>query len=183
MKKKIFLAAVLLLPLAYLIYRLFGTGVKDPIKYIYTVTGVTALTLLYITTSISMIRKVKNFVRYRRMIGLFSFFYALLHMSNFIILDMELDLIQAIDETLKKPFVYLGMIAFLILLFMAITSLRALFARFFKYHKVIYLAILLATIHFAMAQKALTMWQWELLGFLALFGVVKLLQRTRVLNL
>lgn len=177
------LAAVLLLPLAYLLYRLFGTGVKDPIKYIYTVTGVTALTLLYITTSISMVRKVANFVRYRRMIGLFSFFYALLHMSNFLILDMELDVMQTVDETLKKPFVYLGMTVFLILLFMAITSLRSLFAKYFKYHRVIYPAILLATIHFAMAQKVLTMWQWELLGFLMLFGIVKLLQRTKVLNL
>lgn len=183
MKKKIFLAAVLLLPLAYLLYGLFGTGVKDPIKYIYSVTGITALTLLYITTSISMIRKVANYVRYRRMIGLFSFFYALLHMSNFLILDMELDLIHAVDETLKKPFVYLGMTAFLILLFMAITSLRVLFAKYFKYHKVIYIAILLATIHFAMAQKALTMWQWVLLGALTLFGTLKILQRTKIIKL
>lgn len=183
MKRKIALAVVLLGPLAYLLYRLFGTGVTDPLKYIYTVTGATALTLLYITTSISMVRKIHNFVRYRRMIGLFSFFYALLHMLNFVIFDMELDLANAVSETLDKPFVYLGMIAFFILLFMAVTSLRVFFARFFKYHKVIYIAIILGTVHFAMAQKALSMWQWELLAFLAFFGIVKLLQRIKVLKL
>lgn len=174
---------MLLAPLAYLLYRIFGTGVTDPIKYIYTLTGATALTLLYITTSISMVRKVRNFVRYRRMIGLFSFFYALLHMLNFLILDMELDLANALAETLDKPFVYLGMSAFLILLFMAITSLRVLFARFFKYHKVIYIAIILATIHFVMAQKALSIEQWGYLGLMGIIGLFKLLQRTGVLKL
>ncbi len=183
MKRKLLLAAVLLVPLGYLLYRLFATGVADPIKFIYTVTGGSALVLLYITTSISMLRKLHNFVRYRRMIGLFSFFYALLHMLNFVILDMELDIPKAVAETLDKPFVYLGMTAFLILLFMAITSLRILFARFFKYHKVIYLAITLATIHFAMAQKALSLEQWGYLGVMGIIALLKLLQRTRLLNL
>lgn len=179
MNAKLLLAAVLLLPLCYLVYRLFGTGVEDPIKYIYTVTGATALILLYITTSISMIRKYTNLVRYRRMVGLFSFFYALLHMLNFMVLDRELDVAAAIKETLDKPFVYLGMSAFLILLFMAVTSLRIFFAKFFKYHKVIYLAIILATVHFAMAQKALNMVQWGYLGLMGVIIVFKIRQRMK----
>jgi len=183
LKRKIFLFVLLSMPFGFLLYRLFGTGVEDPIKYIYTVTGATALTLLYITTSISMIRKISNLVRYRRMVGLFSFFYAFLHMLNFTILDRELDLAAAVNETLDKPFVYLGMITFLILLFMAVTSLRVLFARFFKYHKVIYIAIVLASIHFAMAQKALSMEQWAYLGLMGVVLVFKILQRTKLLNL
>lgn len=74
-----------------------------------------------------MLKKAVNLIKYRRTIGLFSFFYAFLHMLNFVILDMKLDLSTVLKETLEKPFIYLGMSTFLILLFMAITSLKILF--------------------------------------------------------
>ena len=183
MNKQLALVLVLLMPLAFLIYMLFVNEVDDPIKYIYTVTGGTAITLLYITPSLSMIKKAVNFIKYRRTVGLFSFFYALLHMLNFIILDMELDVASAIKETLDKPFIYLGMIAFFILLFMAITSLRVLFSDFYKYHKIIYIALLLVTIHFVMAQKALAIDQWVYLLIMVIIGIFKFLQRTKLLNI
>jgi len=183
LNKQLALVLVLLMPLAFLIYMLFVNEVDDPIKYIYTVTGGTAITLLYITTSLSMIKKAVNFIKYRRTVGLFSFFYALLHMLNFIILDMELDVASAIKETLDKPFIYLGMIAFFILLFMAITSLRVLFSDFYKYHKIIYIALLLVTIHFVMAQKALAIDQWVYLLIMVIIGIFKFLQRTKLLNI
>jgi len=181
--KPMLLVGALLSPLAYLLYRLFATGVDDPIKYIYTLTGATALSLLFATTTISMVRRAVNLLRYRRTVGLFGFFYALLHLLNFLVLDMELDLGAAVRETIDKPFIYLGMSAFVIVLFMAITSLRVLFTRFYRYHKVLYLALLLGSVHFAMAQKALSMTQWALLGVMALIGMFKLLQRTGVLKL
>lgn len=181
--KKPLLAFVLLTPLFYLLYQLFVTGVEEPVKQIYKITGATALTLLYATTTISMIRKKFSLLTYRRMVGLFGFFYALLHMLNFVVLDMELDLAEVLDETLEKPFIYLGMIAFLILLFMAVTSLRALFSKFYKYHKVLYLALILGTIHFVMAQKALEVDQWAYLGVMMIIGGFKVLQRTGVLKL
>jgi sulfoxide reductase heme-binding subunit YedZ len=162
---------------------LFVEGVDDPIKYIYFITGASAIILLYATTSISMVKRFIHLVKYRRTVGLFSFFYALLHMLNFIILDMELDLYFALKETLDKPFIYLGMIAFFILLFMAITSLRKLFPKFYKYHKVIYIAIILVTIHFVMAQKAFSLEQW---GYLLIMGIIimfKILQRTHLIKI
>ncbi|QOP42405.1 ferric reductase [Sulfurimonas marina] len=162
---------------------LFIVEVDDPIKYIYTVTGATAITLLYATTTISLVKKIVNFIKYRRTVGLFSFFYALLHMLNFIILDMELDLEFAIQETLDKPFIYLGMSAFFILLFMAITSLKKLFSKFYKYHKVIYIAIILVTIHFIMAQKALSLEQFGYLFIMGIIVVLKILQRTNLIKL
>jgi methionine sulfoxide reductase heme-binding subunit len=178
--KKLLLAFTLLLPFVYLLYMLFVHEVEDPIKYIYTITGSTALILLYITTTISMVKKAVNLLTYRRMVGLFSFFYAFLHMLNFVILDMELDFMEVLEETLEKPFIYLGMSAFLILLFMAITSLKVLFSKFYKYHKVIYLALLLASIHFAMAQKALNINQWGYIFIMVVIGVFKFLQRTKL---
>ncbi|WP_304546147.1 sulfite oxidase heme-binding subunit YedZ [Sulfurimonas microaerophilic] len=183
MNKHLFLVIALLFPLVFLLYMLFVAGVDDPIKYIYTVTGATAITLLYATTTISLVKKIVNFIKYRRTVGLFSFFYALLHMLNFIILDMELDLEFAIQETLDKPFIYLGMSAFFILLFMAITSLKKLFSKFYKYHKVIYVAIILVTIHFIMAQKALSLEQFGYLLIMGIIVVLKILQRTNLIKL
>jgi sulfoxide reductase heme-binding subunit YedZ len=162
---------------------LFVVEVEDPIKYIYTVTGAVALILLYLTTSISMLKKALNLIKYRRIVGLFSFFYAFLHMLNFVILDMELDLASAVKETLEKPFIYLGNISFLILLFMAITSLRTFFSRFYKYHKVIYVAILLTSVHFVMAQKALSINQWIYLLLMSIIVIFKFLQRTKIINI
>ena len=176
--KKTLLFLLLLGPLFFLLYRLFGTGAEEPVKYIYAVTGSTALTLLYASTTFSLIRKKINLLRYRRTVGLFSFFYALLHMLNFVVLDMELNVAAAFNETLDKPFIYLGMGAFLILLFMAVTSFPPLFKRFYKYHKVIYLALLLATIHFVMAQKAMGYREWALLAVMICIAVLKILQRT-----
>ncbi|MEJ2469364.1 MAG: ferric reductase-like transmembrane domain-containing protein [Campylobacterales bacterium] len=176
--KRALLYLLLSAPLFFLLYRLFVAGVEDPVKYIYTVTGATALTLLYAATTFSLIKKRINLLRYRRAVGLFSFFYALLHMLNFVILDMEMNLSAAIDETLDKPFIYLGMGTFLILLFMAITSLPSLFRKYHRYHKVIYLALLLATIHFVMAQKVLAYWQWGVLAVMVTIGVLKVFQRT-----
>lgn len=182
--KHALLIIVLLTPLCVLLFRLFaGSGVEEPVKYIYAITGSTALILLYITTTISMIRKKINLIRYRRTVGLFAFFYALLHMLNFVVLDMELDVAEAIHETLEKPFIYLGMSAFLILLFMAITSLRIFFSKYYKYHKVIYLAIVLASVHFAMAQKALDREDWGYIAIMVLIGLFKLMQRTGIMKL
>jgi len=173
---------LLLSPLSFLLYRLFLVGEEDPIKYIYTVTGGTALTLLFITTSISMLRRRVSFVRYRRLVGLFGFFYALLHLSNFVVLDMELDLVSAFKETLDKPFIYLGMLSFAILIFMAVTSLPSLFSKYYKYHKFLYAALLMASIHFVMAQKALSPLQWGLLAIIIVIGILKFLQRTKLVK-
>jgi len=95
---------------------------------------------------------------------------------------MELDLVSALNETFDKPFIYLGMASFLILLFMAITSHRSLFPRYVKYHKLIYAALLLSTIHFVMAQKVLSIPQWGYLGVMALIGVLKILQRSGIVR-
>ena len=162
MKKIIF--AIFLLPLVYLLSELFiFQNVSDPIKFIYSVTGASAITILFFTTTLSM--WFKKLVKHRRMIGLFGFFYAFLHMSNFLILDMELDFLFAYEETIDKPFIYLGMISFLILVFMSITSTKNLFRKFNKYHKFLYLVLMLTTIHFVMAQKSLSLSQY---GFLFL---------------
>ena len=178
---KVFIFLLLLLPSFILSYEVFYLqNVIDPIKYIYSVTGAIALILLFFTTTISLIKSWINIISYRKMIGLFSFYYAFLHFLNFIILDMELDFIFAFEETLDKPFIYLGMISFLILVFMAITSFGKLFKLYFKYHKVIYIALILTTIHFVMAQKSLSIPQMSYLAIIFIIGFYKFKQRVKL---
>ncbi|WP_419774737.1 sulfite oxidase heme-binding subunit YedZ [Halarcobacter sp.] len=176
--KRLLLFLLLLTPFIFASYELFLVqNVKDPIKYIYTISGVTATVILFFTICISLIKKHYNLIKYRRMIGLYGFFYALVHFLNFVVLDAELDVNFLIKETIDKPFIYLGMIAFLILVFMAITSTNRLFRIYQSYHKLIYLSLILITIHFIMAQKSLTLMQFSYIGIIILIGYWKLLQQ------
>ena len=174
----IYIFLILLTPLAVASYELFIVqDINDPIKYIYTVTGATATVILFFTIAISMMTKWVNLMKYRKLIGLFGFFYALLHLLNFAVLDAELDIGFIIKESFDKPFVYLGMIAFFLLTFMALTSTKKLFAKYNRYHKVIYLALILITIHFIMAQKSLSILQFIYIGMILVIAYCKLLQQ------
>jgi sulfoxide reductase heme-binding subunit YedZ len=108
-------------------------------------------------------------------VGLLGFFYAFLHLLNFVVFDASFDLEFIIKETFDKPFIYLGMIAFFILLFMAITSTKALFRKYNKYHKLVYLALILITIHWIMAQKSINITQFIYIGIILIIGYYKLL--------
>ncbi|QKF81245.1 ferric reductase-like transmembrane domain-containing protein [Halarcobacter ebronensis] len=180
---KILLILFLLFPLFYLLLKLFYfDDVADPIKYIYTITGFSSLILLLITTSLSLIKKYLNLIKYRKIVGLSGFFYAFLHFLNFIILDMQVDFDSILKESFEKPFIFLGMSSFLLLLFMAFTSSSALFKKYHKYHKVIYLVLVLTTIHFIMAQKSLSILEIFFVGIILLIGFFKLLQQIININ-
>ena len=178
MKAVVFI--LLLVPTFFTSYEVFYLqNQTDPIKYIYTITGVISIILLFFTTSISLVKNWVNLIKYRAMIGLFSFYYAFLHLLNFVVLDMELDFSFALEETFDKPFIYLGMIGFIILLFMATTSTKKLFKKYNKYHRFIYLALILVTIHFVMAQKSLSIPQVFYMGIIFIIGGFKILQVKR----
>ena len=166
------------LPIVYLLIRLFIIDdVNDPIKYIYTITGVSATVILFISIIISLIKEKINLIKYRKEIGLLGFFYAFLHLLNFIVFDASFDFEFILKETVEKPFIYLGMIAFFILLFMAITSTKQLFRKYNKYHKLVYLSLILITIHWIMAQKAISILQFSYIGIILIIGYYKLLQQ------
>ena len=116
-------------------------------------------------------------MKYRKEIGLLGFFYVLLHLLNFIVLDALFDFEFVIKETLAKPFIYLGMIAFFIVLFMASTSTKELFRKYNKYHKFVYLALILITIHWIMAQKAISILQYIYILAILIIGYYKLIQK------
>ena len=172
--KRILIYLIAFLPIVYLLISLFIIDdVNDPIKYIYTITGASATVILFLSITISLIKEKINLMKYRKEIGLLGFFYAFLHLLNFVVFDASFDMEFIIKETLDKPFIYLGMIAFFIVLFMAITSTKTLFRKYNKYHKLVYLSLILITIHWIMAQKSLNIMQFIYIGIILLLAYYK----------
>ena len=176
--RRFFIYLIAFLPIVYLLIRLFIIDdVTDPIKYIYTITGVSATVILFISIIISLLKEKINLMKYRKEIGLLGFFYAFLHLTNFVVFDASFDFEFILKETVEKPFIYLGMIAFFILLFMAITSTKQLFRKYNKYHKLVYLSLILITIHWIMAQKAISILQFIYILAIIIIGYYKLIQQ------
>jgi len=180
MKTKILIWTLFFLPLLYLLYKVgfqipllesyskafqtlshnyFGAFPTDPIKFISDITGITALQFLIATLAVTPIKKYTsiNLRKNRRLLGLMSFFYAFNHMFLYLLLDHELSVIALFQEVLDKKFIFFGMVTLLILLFMSLTSTKKLFARFIKWHQLIYLAAIFISLHYLLSQKVITL--------------------------
>ena len=159
-RRTIFAAA--LVPAAALVYWLFtGNLTANPIDFITDTTGTTALVCLVLSLAITPLRRLTGWneaIKLRRMLGLFAFFYACLHVSTWIILDWFFDFASMASDVVKRPFITLGMTTFLLLLPLALTStagmIRRLGKRWTQLHRLVYLAAITATIHFWWVVKA-----------------------------
>jgi sulfoxide reductase heme-binding subunit YedZ len=127
----------------------------NPIEMITHQTGLWALTLLLATLAITPLRRVTGqlwLIQYRRMIGLFAFFYAVLHMLTYVWLDQFFDLHAMLKDVVKRPFITMGSAAFLMLVPLALTStrsaIRRLGRRWQQLHRLIYLSAVAGVIHF-----------------------------------
>jgi sulfoxide reductase heme-binding subunit YedZ len=154
LKPIVFIAA--LLPLAQLALAQFTTGLgANPVEVMTHRTGLTALVLLFITLAITPLRKLTGLfwlVQYRRMLGLFAFFYAVLHFLIYAVLDQSLDLSSVLKDVYKRPFITVGFLAFLLLIPLAITStkgwIRRLGKRWQLLHRLIYVSAIAGVLHF-----------------------------------
>nr|WP_246257714.1 protein-methionine-sulfoxide reductase heme-binding subunit MsrQ [Pararobbsia alpina] len=145
-----------LYPLARLI--LFGvTGQlgANPIEFITRSTGLWTLVFLCITLAVTPLRRLTGraeLIRLRRMLGLFAFFYALLHFTTYFWLDQWFDLHAIVKDVIKRPFITVGFGAFLLLIPLAATSFQAavrkLGRRWQTLHRAIYAIAVLAILHF-----------------------------------
>ena len=161
LKRIIFVAA--LIPAATLIVGAFrGTLTANPIDYITDRTGDWALRFLMITLCVTPLRRITGWnpiIKLRRMLGLFSFFYATLHFLTWLVLDWFFDFRSMIDDIVMRPFITLGMATFLMLLALAVTSttasMRRLGRKWTQLHRLIYLAAITALTHFWMVGKVL----------------------------
>jgi methionine sulfoxide reductase heme-binding subunit len=138
--------------------RLLGS---NPIKEAEHFTGRWLLRFLMFTLAVTPIRQTLGWnwlQRYRRMLGLFAFFYALLHLSIYFLLDLELVWGDLIADIIKRPYITIGMTAFVLLVPLAITSTAKMVKRlggkrWAALHRSIYVIVVLGTIHFWMAVK------------------------------
>lgn len=160
LRRVIFAAA--LVPAAALVYGAFTDNLgANPIDYITDTTGLTALTFLIITLTVTPLRRLtgrNEIIRLRRMLGLLAFFYACLHMSTWLVLDWFFDFASMAADVVERPFITLGMTTFLLLLPLAVTStagmIRRLGKRWQQLHRLIYVAAATAIIHYWWVVKA-----------------------------
>src|SRR5882672_5334283 len=158
LKRAIFAAA--LIPAAALAADAFrGNLTANPIEYITHATGDWAIRFLVITLAITPIRRITGWnpiIQLRRMLGLFSFFYATLHFLTWFVLDWFFDFRQMAEDVAMRPFITLGMATFLMLLALAVTStqksIRRLGRRWTQLHRLIYVATATGLLHFWLAR-------------------------------
>ncbi len=146
---------------------LFYAGVNDnlgadPVKALIHTTGLSSLKILLITLAISPFAKFLpcgDLIRFRRMIGLYCFVYALSHFLAYTVFELQLDWSQVVSEIAKRPYITVGFTALLLLSLMALTSPNAIRRRLGKrwqyLHNFIYLTIVLVITHYWWSLKAI----------------------------
>jgi len=160
LKRVIFAAA--LIPAAALVYDAFtGNLTANPVDYITDETGTWALAMLTISLSVTPVRRITGWneiIKVRRMLGLFAFFYAVLHMLTWVVLVSFFDVPTMLDDIVERPFITVGMGTFLILLALACTStkasIRRLGRKWQQLHRLVYVAGVGAVVHFWWLVKA-----------------------------
>lgn len=159
---KPFVFAACLIPAAWLIWLILSGDLGfNPQEFMNRYLGEWALNFVLLALAITPFRKIFGWTvlaRYRRMIGLFAFFYAFLHLSSYIALDQAFDWSEIWADIVKRTYITLGMISVVILTALTITSpipiAKKLGAkRWQKLHKLAYVAGILGCIHYLMMVK------------------------------
>jgi len=179
LKTGVFLLA--LVPFSLLLFRGWNNELgANPIETITRVTGIWALRFLVITLAITPLRKLTGqviLIRFRRMLGLFTFFYASLHFLTYLWLDQYFDWPFIVEDIAEHPYIIVGFVTFLILLSMAVTSPRFMIRKMGKnwknLHRLVYLAAFLGATHFIWQVKSDMR---EPLLYFALFSILMLLR-------
>jgi sulfoxide reductase heme-binding subunit YedZ len=151
-----------LLPLLLLIWAaLAGQLGANPVEELTHETGGWALRLLLLTLALSPLRQWSGeagWIRFRRMLGLYAYFYSCCHFAIWCIADHSLDFSDMFEDVIKRPYITLGFSAFVLLLPLALTSNRAMIGRLGRkwktLHQLVYAILLLAVLHFLWLVKA-----------------------------
>jgi sulfoxide reductase heme-binding subunit YedZ len=153
------LFALCMMPALFLLARALGwmgPGLgANPVETLLHQLGLWGLRFLLIGLAITPLRRITGWhwlIRFRRMLGLFAFFYVLLHFLTYAILDQGLLLEAIVEDVLKRPYITLGMAALLMLVPLAVTSTRGMMRRLGKnwqrLHRLVYVAAVLGVWHF-----------------------------------
>jgi methionine sulfoxide reductase heme-binding subunit len=127
----------------------------DPIKFTLHTIGKTALNFLMLTLMVTPVRQLTGWthlLRLRRMLGLFAFFYTLLHFTVYLWLDQELDFAGLGKDIVKRPYITVGFLALVLLIPLAVTStnrmMRRLGRRWQQLHRLVYVIAILGVVHY-----------------------------------
>lgn len=159
---KVVVHALALTPAAILAWQirsevLTGSGGlgADPIAEIEHRLGLWALRLLMIALAVTPLRQLSGqavLLRFRRLLGLYAFFYASLHLTAYLVLDLKGYWTQIFEEIAKRPYITVGFLAWLLLIPLAVTStqgmMRRLGRRWGQLHQLVYPIAVLAVLHF-----------------------------------
>lgn len=152
-----------LVPLALLAWDAYWQKLgANPIEFFLRTTGVLTLVFLLTTLAVTPFRKFfgwNNLIKFRRMIGLFAFFYGCLHLITYLVFDKTLSLSATAADIYQRPFIAVGMFAFFLMIPLALTSTNGMIKRiggknWARLHKLTYLIAILGVIHFWMIVKS-----------------------------
>jgi sulfoxide reductase heme-binding subunit YedZ len=146
----------------------------NPVKEFEHLLGLWALRFLLATLAISPLRDLAgiNWIRYRRALGLLAFWYVLMHFLTYMVLDQYLNFAAIITDIARRPFITIGMAAFVMLIPLALTSntwsIRRLGPRWVKLHKLVYFIAAAGALHFAMSVKVAGLEPWIYIALVTL---------------
>jgi len=144
------------IPFGQLLYRACTNDLgANPINTITRFTGSWSLFILLATLAVTPLRRVTGWhelIKYRRMLGLFAFFYAALHFSTYMVLDLYFDFAAIAKDIFKRPYITVGFSALVLMIPLAVTSTsgmtRRLGKRWQQLHYLVYLIAILGVVHF-----------------------------------
>ena len=152
-----------LVPLALLLWDVYHRRVgANPLEFVTRTTGMLTLVFLITTLAVTPLRKISGLnwlVKFRRMLGLFAFFYGFLHLLTYIWFDRYFNLKSVPGDVASRPFIALGMMAFLLMIPLAITSTNKMVKRlggkrWSRLHKVVYAAGIAGVLHYYLLVKS-----------------------------
>jgi len=176
-----------LVPLAWLIFAVMtGRTSANPAEDILLTTGIWALRLLLLTLAITPLRRVTGWnalIQYRRMLGLFAFSYACLHLLSYMAFDRVFQFGEILADVAERPFITAGMTAFVLMVPLAVTStkgwIRRLGRRWQVLHRLVYVSAAAACLHFVWKVKVVIGEPVYYAAMLALLLAFRLLWRLR----
>lgn len=152
-----------LIPLVLLFWDLYRKQVgPNPIEFVTRTTGMLTLVFLSLTVAITPLRRIfriNSIIKFRRMLGLFAFFYGALHLLTYVWFDRLFNLVSVAADVVRRPFILAGMTAFLLMVPLAITSTNKMVKRiggkrWARLHRLVYVASIAGVIHFWMLVKS-----------------------------
>jgi sulfoxide reductase heme-binding subunit YedZ len=159
----------------------------NPVEEVLHTMGKTSLNILLITLCVSPLRRATHYnilIKFRRMLGLFSFFYLVLHFLTYAVLDLRLAWNTLFVDITRRPYITVGMAAFALMIPLAITSTkkmqRRLKRRWVTLHRTVYAVAILAVLHFLWQTKLDTLEPTIYIAILAVLLGERVMHRLRV---